>query len=261
MKQAQYILLMSLLLSACTTITTETLFFEQLTYTEKSSFLTRRKYRFNPDETAREPIRKASKMVLIKDSTTQLSYSFKERLKRSRKHGEFYLQKVDFDTSVVNKKATIVTSDFNLIGAYNPPKNVIRYSVFTGKGIVFKGDGSCIETYRTTQNETAYSSLNRRLGEYKIVNDTLYIVYFLRKGYSSMFQRNNPSFKSIDDVSWSIMKPYCANYVMSAANDTLRLISKGISSELLVAADSVTLLPKNANLHQTRLSQPKSIIE
>lgn len=71
----------------------------------------------------------------------------------------------------------------------------------------------------------------------------------------------NLSFKSIDDVSWSIIKPYCANYEMSDANDTLRLITKGISSELLIVADSVKLLPKNANLHQTPLSHPKSIIE
>ena len=76
-----------------------------------------------------------------------------------------------------------------------------------------------------------------------------------------MFGRMNPSFKSIDDVSWSIIKPYCANYVMSSANDTLRLVSKGISNDFLIAADTAKILPKQSNLHQTPLFQPKYIIE
>lgn len=261
MRQIQYILLISLFFGACATITTETLFFEQVTYTEKSSFLTRKKYPYNPDETAREPIRTFSEMVIVKDSITQFTYSFKERQKRSRKDGVFYLQKVDFDTSVVDIKTTIINSDFNLVGAYNSIKNSIRHSVYSGKGIVFQSDGSCIQTYRTTHNESSYSALNMRLGEYKILNDTLYIVYLLGKSYSKMFERMNPSVKSIDDLTWKIIKPYSANYAMSSTNDTLRKISKDIFNDFLIAVDTFKLLPTKSILHKTSFSQPQSIIK
>lgn len=225
--------------------TTETLFFKQVTYTQKETRLSRKKYPFNPDEKAREPLRLSREVVVIKDSTTKITYTWKERMKRHVKYGKFYLQKTTSDTTNINVKANLTYSSYMFSGSFIAPENTIHTSRYSEKGITFNVDGSCVHTYGTTGSDTPISSLYQRLGEYKVLNDTIYIVYYLGKQKTRSINKFTDSTKSasINELSWGVIKPYQVNYVLSDHNDSLRKISKDIFYKYLIAKDTVRLLP------------------
>lgn len=238
-------------LGACTVTTSETLFFDQVTFTQKESVLSRKKYPFNPDEKAREPLRTSRKVVMIKDSTTEITYSWKERMKRHLKYGKFYLQKTSSDTSNIDVKTDLTSSQYMVSGSFKPPKNAIGFGGHSEKGIVFREDGSCIHSYGTTASDSPLSSVYRRLGEYKVLNDTIYTVYYLGKQQSKSINRTADSTKllGIDFLPWDVIKPYVVNYVFSTNNDSLYKISGNVSYPYLIATDTLKLLPKNPKLY------------
>lgn len=249
MKRIILISLLSAFLCACIVTKSEPSFFGQVTYIEKTSWLTRKAYRFDPDDTERIPFRTSRKVVVIKDSITELTYAWKEgRIKRHKEHGRFNLVKVTSDTAKINvKNNSLVYSDFHLIGAFLPTKNAIPVSNHSEKGIVFYEDGSCIHSWTTTGNESGSSFEYQRLGEYKVFHDTIYTVYFLGRNYSSQIKRSiNYPVQSIDEVFWRVIEPYTINCVLSDENDTLRKFydsrEKAFES-FLFATDTTKLIP------------------
>lgn len=238
MKQIICLILFSLILSACAVQTTDTFFFGQLTYTEKTSLLSRKKYPFNPEEKAREPLRRYKKVVFIKDSTTQITYTWKERKRNHIKYGKFYHEKTTSDTSQIEVITNWLNSDYLLSGKFLPPDNAIPYSRYSEKGLTFLEDGSCIHAYQTNHSDSPSSSFYQNLGEYKILNDTLHIVFFLGKNYFKSHNKLKESNQSFDVLPWRVIQPYQVSYVISSNNDTLRKISKDIFYPTLVAKDT-----------------------
>jgi hypothetical protein len=248
MKQIILISLLSILLFGCFVTKPEPSFFGQVTYIEKTSWLTRRFYRFDRDDSRREPIRISRKLVVIKDSTTELTYKYKEgRIKRHRVHGRFYLDKIKSDTAKIKmKNNSLVYSDFHLIGAFSRPENAVRFPN-SEKEIIFYEDGSCIHSWTSTCSDSPCGSEYQRLGEYKIFNDTIYTVYFLGRQYSRSLNKSNNSTKSIDEVSWRVTAPYTVNYVLSTKNDTLRKLydsRERVFESYLIASDTIKLYKK-----------------
>jgi hypothetical protein len=252
MKRIILIALLSTFICACIVKKSEHSFFGQVTSVQKTSLLTRKVYSF---EKKREPIRVSRKVVVLKDATTRLIYRCKEgSIKSHAVYGKYYLDKVRADTiKMMRKNNSFVSSDFQLIGAFLPAKYSIMGQTYWEKGIVFYEDGSCVHSWVTAGGgDSPSSSEHKRLGEYKIFNDTIYTVYFLDKYYLRLIKPQQNHIKSIDETPWLATEPYLVNYLLSSKNDTLLTFydsRKPVDKSYLFAADSIKLIPTRKILH------------
>lgn len=255
MKRISLISLLVMLLSACMVTKSEPSFYGQVTFIEKSSWLTRKVDRFDEDGATREPIRISRKVHVIKDSITELSFKHNQgRIKRHIVHGRFYLDKISADTTkMLVKNNSLIYSDFQLVGMFLPPANAIKSARYSEKGIVFYEDGSCFHSWATTCSDSPCGSEYQRLGEYKVFNDTIYTVYFLGRNYSSSMNQSANTIKSIDEALWRVTEPYTVNYVLSGKNDTLHKFydsREQVIESYLVAADTIKFIPTKTGIMQ-----------
>lgn len=146
-----------------------------------------------------------------------------------------------------------VETEFLLSGNFLPPKKQIPFTNFTDRGIAFQMDGSCIYTWTSHCSDSPCSTTRQNKGEYKYLNDTIIVTYFLNRFLdNSMLPIEKNIIKTINDVEWRVIEPAVFKYQLSETKDTLFALNDSKYSQIgtkWIINDAINLLPTKPKRH------------
>ena len=176
----------------------------------------------NNDEYSSTPKFSKKSVLFRMDSTFQIKYVTINGLEKHK--GEYYSYTNNSVDTIRSTKIerSYVETEFLISGTFLVPKRQIPYSNFSDRGIAFLSDGSCIYTWVSHCSDSPCSTTRQNKGEYKYINDTLVVTYFLNRIFSnSMIPIESNPVKSINDVQWRVVEPNALKYSLTKTKDTL----------------------------------------
>lgn len=230
-------LLLIAFLAGCATLDKEeSHLFDQVNYSEQIS-----KREVTSEDDLNSPKKRARTVTVMRDSTFSINYLTIITRKKDGQ-GLYHLMENSVDTIQLSRTGdSFLTSENTINGTFVRPKTDFPIMERSRK-IIFNSNGSCIETRaRSGGDSPQNSSLHESKGEYRMINDTLNVTYYLGRTYVFGDRYN----KGIEDIQWHVTQPISYQYLLNADSDSLFVVNKNTSkSELyLVAGDTVQVLP------------------
>jgi uncharacterized protein YcfL len=186
-------------------------------------------------------------VILRQDSTFQIKYSTIKGLKKHKGEYYSYIENTVDTIKAANTNSLYIKTEYLLSGTFLAPKGQIPYSNFSDRGLKFLSDGSCTYTWISHCSDSPCSTTHQNRGEYKYVNDTIVVTYFLHRFFgNNMIPAESNTIKSINDVQWRVVEPTVLKYNLSKSNDTLFALDDTRYSQIgtkWIINDTIKLLP------------------
>lgn len=236
MKRIILVYLLSALLGACVTIDKkESFLFEQISFEEQIS-----KGEVKSDDYSDSPKRVDRQVSVRRDSLIQIIYTTKRTSKRD-KQGVYTLEINSSDTTEIDPSLKhFVPSEVTIDGSFIRPKTDFPM-IESSKKLIFNMDGTCIESSVRNCSDSPCSTLHERIGDYRMINDTLHVTFYLGRswfsGHSHLIQ--------LKDVQWHVTQPISYQYMLSSKLDSLMIYNDHSRTMdlFLVAGDTIRVTP------------------
>lgn len=194
-----------------------------------------------------------TKVTVLKDSFSKIVYSNKIIY---RKYKDEYCLSVK--NSSDTDRLTLIDneyfkSDFQISGKFSPIAQKPHFPSGGYRGTVFHKDGSCVETWYKSYSDSWGAIKSQSLGEYRYVQDTIYVTFFLNRSIRTNLRRSSDNaLLNINDIQWNVREPYSLKYTFSNNQDTLNKIYGSKYDKTfpyLVLSGTLKLLPTKPKLH------------